>query len=375
MSFFSNARDWPNVPLIDIATLKRGYDLPVHCREEGDVPIYAANGQNGTHSEVKVGGPGVVTGRSGTIGKVHYVEEGYWPLNTALYVTDFNGNYPKWVYYMLQAFKLNRFSEGAGVPTLNRNLVHGEIIPLPPITEQKRIAAILDKADALRRKRQQAIDLADQFLRSVFLELFGDPVMNPMGWEIHSIGTQCTDIVDCVNRTAPIVDYVTPYKMIRTTNVRNSKLSLNNLRCVEKDIYEKWIRRLKPVKGDIIFTREAPAGEAAIVDTEELIFLGQRTMHFRPDIDKVTPEYLLFELMSSGVKTQIRKMHAGSTVTHLSVPECKRFDIRIPPIGIQRRFSEIYRKILINSKSNEHLFAEGNNLFSSLSQKAFAGEL
>ncbi|MEY8214813.1 MAG: restriction endonuclease subunit S, partial [Colwellia sp.] len=130
---------------------------------------------NGSHNQVKIKGPGVVTGRSGTIGKVHFVDCDYWPLNTSLYVTDFYGNDPKWVYYMLQAFKLERFVEGAGVPTLNRNLFHGELIPLPPVKEQKRIAAILDKADGIRRKRKQAIQLADDFLRSVFLDMFGGP--------------------------------------------------------------------------------------------------------------------------------------------------------------------------------------------------------
>lgn len=187
MSFFQNHSGWPLVPLKKIATLKRGYDLPVGARNEGAVPIYAANGKNGAHDEVKIKGPGVITGRSGTIGKVHYCEEGFWPLNTALYVMDFHGNHPRWVYYMLSAFKLERFSEGAGVPTLNRNLVHDELIPLPPLSEQKRIAAILDKADAIRRKRQQAIQLADDFLRAVFLDMFGDPVTNPKGWDVKPL--------------------------------------------------------------------------------------------------------------------------------------------------------------------------------------------
>lgn len=192
MSFFQNHSGWPLVPLKNIATLKRGYDLPVGMRNAGVVPIYAANGKNGAHDEVKIQGPGVITGRSGTIGKVHYCGEGFWPLNTALYVMDFHGNHPRWVYYMLSAFKLERFSEGAGVPTLNRNLVHDELIPLPPLPEQKRIAAILDKADAIRRKRQQAIQLADDFLRAVFLDMFGNPVTNPKGWPLkrfEEIGT------------------------------------------------------------------------------------------------------------------------------------------------------------------------------------------
>ena len=111
-------------PLGDVATLQRGFDLPVQARCEGPVTIFAANGPVGTHNVHKVGGPGVVTGRSGTLGKVHFVEDDYWPLNTALWVKDFHGNDPAWIYRLLTWMRLEQFMRGAGVPTLNRNLVH-----------------------------------------------------------------------------------------------------------------------------------------------------------------------------------------------------------------------------------------------------------
>ncbi|EHK9067580.1 restriction endonuclease subunit S [Vibrio vulnificus] len=375
MSFFQNHSSWPLVELKNIATLKRGYDLPTKLRVEGEVPIYAANGRNGTHDEVKIKGPGVITGRSGTIGKVHYTEDDYWPLNTALYVTNFHGNDPRWVYYMLSAFKLERYVEGAGVPTLNRNLVHDELIPLPPLDEQKRIAAILDKADAIRQKRKQAIALADEFLRSVFLEMFGDPVTNPKGWEVKEVSTVCTEIVDCVNRTAPTVDYETPYKMIRTTNVRDKKINLSETRYVEFETYKLWIRRLKPQKGDLIFTREAPAGEAGVIETDDFIFLGQRTMHFRPDQTLIHPVFLLHELTASGVKRQIVKLSAGSTVTHLSVPECKKFLIRVPSIAKQLPFVNLVRELDKKVNRSKESLLDSDSLFNALSQKAFSGQL
>ncbi len=375
MSFLGNVKGWPEKPLIEVAPLKRGYDLPVSKRTPGSVPIYAANGENGSHDEIKIEGPGVVTGRSGTIGKVHFVDGSYWPLNTSLYVTDFKGNDPKWVYYMLRAFHLERFVEGAGVPTLNRNLVHGEIIPVPPPEEQKRIAAILDKADAIRHKRQQAIELADQFLRSVFLDLFGDPVTNPNGWDVKEISGVCEEIVDCVNRTAPTVERETPFKMIRTTNVRHYTLNLSNLKSVEEDVFEKWVRRLRPQRGDVILTREAPAGEAALIDTDMDIFLGQRLMHYRPNTESMTADFMLYELMSAGVQRQIVKMHAGSTVVHLSVPECKKFLVRVPPIEKQREFLSIRRTALRALSRQVQKGEAGEQLFGSLSKKAFAGEL
>jgi type I restriction enzyme S subunit len=166
---------WVTRPLIEVATLQRGHDLPVQDRVAGSYPIFAANGPVGFHDIAKCAGPGVVTGRSGTIGKVHFVEGAYWPLNTSLYVTDFHGNDPKWVYYMLRSFGLERFSQGAGVPTLNRNLVHGEPIRVPPLPEQRRIAAILDQADALRTQRREALAQLNSLTQSIFIEMFGDP--------------------------------------------------------------------------------------------------------------------------------------------------------------------------------------------------------
>ena len=274
----------------------------------------------------------------------------------------------KFLFYYLSSLNIESAGYSRHFKFLKEN-----VVPVPPLDEQKRIAAILDKADAIRRKRQQAIQLADDFLRAVFLEMFGDPVTNPKGWEIRAIDELCLEIVDCVNRTAPTVDGPTPYKMIRTTNVRNYTLDTDNVRYVDEETYRSWVRRLTPEVGDIVFTREAPAGEAAVIRTNEKIFLGQRTMHFRPDHMIVSSEYLLFELMGSGVKSQINKMHAGSTVTHLSVPECKKFKIRVPPLELQMQFESIrdtflkVRKMVVD--------ASDTSLFESVSQKAFSGQL
>lgn len=247
--------------------------------------------------------------------------------------------------------------------------------PLPPLDEQRRIAAILDKADAIRRKRQESIRLTEEFLHSTFLEMFGDPVTNPKGWEIVSISDVCSEIVDCVNRTAPTVDFQTPYKMIRTTNVRNYSIDLSDVRFVEEHIYEQWTRRLLPKRGDIVFTREAPAGEAGIIETDEKVFLGQRTMHFRLDLSRTTSEYLLYELMGAGISRQIDGMSAGSTVKHLSVPECKEFKVRIPPIRIQQTFSTIVNRVKGAKEKQRSISEYSHQMFSSLTHCAFRGEL
>jgi type I restriction enzyme S subunit len=111
------------------------------------VPIFGSNGLLGFHDTSVAAGPGVITGRSGTIGKLFYTEKKYWPLNTSLYVKNFKGNLPKFVYYKLSGVGLEKFSTGTGVPTLNRNVAHKEVVTFPPLAEQKKIVAILSSVD------------------------------------------------------------------------------------------------------------------------------------------------------------------------------------------------------------------------------------
>lgn len=129
------------------AILHRGYDLPIQDRTSGSVPIVGSNGVVGYHDQSKVKGPGVVTGRSGSIGISSYVADDYWPLNTGLYVEDFHGNDPMYVYYFFQSFNFGQYAAGVSVPTLNRNLVHAVLISVPPIGEQIEIAHILKTID------------------------------------------------------------------------------------------------------------------------------------------------------------------------------------------------------------------------------------
>lgn len=137
---------WQTKKLVEVATLQRGFDLPTQSRVNGDIPLVTSSGINDTHNRSAVRGPGVATGRSGSIGNVFYIENDFWPLNTVLYVKDFHGNDPKFVFHLLKEFDLKRFASGSGVPTLNRNFVHDELVRVPPLPDQQRIAGILDEA-------------------------------------------------------------------------------------------------------------------------------------------------------------------------------------------------------------------------------------
>jgi type I restriction enzyme S subunit len=141
--------EWEVKRLDNFAPLQRGFDLPTPQIRPGDYPVVYSNGVLNHHAQFMVEAPGVVTGRSGTIGNVHFLEENFWPHNTSLWVTDFKGNHPKFVYYLLTSLGLRRFSTGSGVPTLNRNDVHEFRVSVPPSSaEQTAIAEVLSDMDA-----------------------------------------------------------------------------------------------------------------------------------------------------------------------------------------------------------------------------------
>ncbi|WP_278354579.1 restriction endonuclease subunit S, partial [Idiomarina abyssalis] len=164
--------------------------------------------------------------------------------------------------------------------------------------------------------------------------------MVPEGWERVLIKDACESIIDCVNKTAPTVDYETPFKMIRTTNVRNGRVNTKDVRYVTEDTYLQWVRRGRPKNGDIIFTREAPVGEVGILESAEGVFLGQRTMMYRAHPDFANNYYLFYFLSSSYCQKQIDDLSNGGTVAHMRVPDCSEILVNLPPILEQKKIAQ-----------------------------------
>jgi type I restriction enzyme S subunit len=171
--------EWNECKLGKVINLKRGYDLPKRSRMDGNVPIISSSGITGYHNEEKVKGPGIVTGRYGTIGSVFYLKENFWPLNTSLYVQDFKGNHIKFVYFLLRNFDFGLFSDKSAVPGINRNHVHEAQINLPILPEQQKIAdfltAVDDKINQLTRKKT----LMEQYKKGVMQKIFSQEIRFP----------------------------------------------------------------------------------------------------------------------------------------------------------------------------------------------------
>ncbi|HID31619.1 MAG TPA: restriction endonuclease subunit S, partial [Desulfobacterales bacterium] len=160
-------------------------------------------------------------------------------------------------------------------------------------------------------------------------------------WKRIPIVDLCETHVDCVNRTAPAVDGPTPFKMIRTTNVRNGFIDVNNVKYVDEPTYHRWTRRLVPIKNDVILTREAPLGNIGIVRSDDAIFLGQRLYHFRSDREKLNPYFLLYSLLADDLQGQIKGFGSGSTVEHMRLGDIPLLKVNAPSIETQKKIAAI----------------------------------
>lgn len=198
--------------------------------------------------------------------------------------------------------------------------------------------------------------------------------MVPKGWKRVPIKDVCESIIDCVNKTAPVVDYETPFKMIRTTNVRNGRVNTEDVRYVTEDTYLQWVRRGKPQVGDIIFTREAPVGEAGVLQDAEGIFLGQRTMMYRADTCLSDNYFLFYSLSSPFCQKQIEDFSNGGTVAHMRVPDCGEILINLPPFLEQKKIAQILSTWDKAISVTEKLLANSQQQKKALMQQLLTGQ-
>ena len=177
-------KDWCPTTIGEQMLLQRGFDITKKQQRPGNVPVVSSGGIKSYHSEAMVRGPGVVIGRKGSIGSVHYVEDDFWPHDTTLWVKDFKGNKPRFAYHFFSAMDLARFDSGAANPALNRNLIHPIAVTWPPKEQQEQLACWIDEvgsmagrlADMNRTKLTLLTELRQSILHKAFTgELTADP--------------------------------------------------------------------------------------------------------------------------------------------------------------------------------------------------------
>ncbi|GAB1260331.1 restriction endonuclease subunit S [Aurantivibrio plasticivorans] len=269
---------------------------------------------------------------------------------------------------------------GAKMPRVSMKVFWDHEIPLPPLTEQKRIAAILDKADAIRRKRQQAIQLADDFLRAVFLDMFGDPVTN--GWELTTVENMAFDQKGSM-RTGPFgsdlkhSEFVDDgVAVLGIDNAVKNRFAWDKKRYISHDKYEQ-LKRYTVKPGDVLITIMGTCGRCAVVPED--IPTAINTKHLcciTLDKEKCLPSFMhAYFLMHPISRRYLGQTVKGAIMDGLNMGMIKDMPIPKVPIHIQERYEKICNESLANISLQEISSVAVDEGFKSLSQKAFSGHL
>jgi type I restriction enzyme S subunit len=269
-----------------------------------------------------------------------------------------------------------KLAAGAVVKNLNIDLVRGVTVPLPPLLEQRRIADMLDKADAIRRKRKEAIALTEELLRSTFLDMFGDPVTNPKGWETCNLEDLCSSVVDCPHTTPTYSGTPRVHPCVRTSDLQYGFLDWSTTKYVDPAEYAQRIARLRPEPGDVLYSREGERfGIGALIPDGVEACLGQRMMLLRAEQTVASPAYVWGTLNSAAIYRQAVAEVGGSTSPHVNVKAIRRFRVCRPPLPMQAKYSEVYSRAVALRERHLGAVGEAGELFSSLVQRAFSGQL
>lgn len=329
--------DWEVTRLGDFAPLQRGFDLPTDKIVKGNYPVVYSNGILNYHHEYKVKGPGVVTGRSGTIGKVTYVESDYWPHNTSLWVTDFNNNDHRYVFYLYKYLDLSKFASGSGVPTLNRNDVHSYKIAVPPLPEQQRIVSVLSLWDTAIAKQTALIEQLTLRKRGLMQQLLtGKKRLKGFEGEWKEVrmqdlasfaggGTPSTKRSDFWEGTIP---------WISSSDLVEDCLTNNESRYITEEAIANSTTQLLPSKSILIVTR---VGVGKVAIAKHPICVSQDfTCLTKYDADTL---FLAYSLLLTMKKKKSQSQ--GTSIKGISTDEISKIKLLLPSIEEQKAIASV----------------------------------
>ena len=377
---------WTIGELGEFITLKRGYDLPQQKRKIGCVPIFSSSGISGTHDKAMVEAPGVITGRYGTIGQVFMANEDFWPLNTTLYVEDFHGNNPRFIYYFLKTLEWEKFTSASAVPGINRNTVHKEVVRLPDTATQEEIALLLKTFDDKIDVNEQINDNLQQQIRALCNAWLNDYVpfggVCPDDWEPTSL--------------ASIAKFISGYSY-KGTELQDSNIAMATIKNFDRkggfklDGYKEIVPSSKIKTGhhaelfDTLVAHTDLTQNAEVIGNAEpiLSFSGYDDIIFSMDVVRVIPDTLAISkfLIAAMLQTQQFKDHClgyvnGTTVLHLSKKALPEYLLRLPHDftilkPLDDAVSSMYQQMALNIEESVRLTA----LRDSLLTKLMSGEI
>ncbi|MGV7962712.1 restriction endonuclease subunit S [Photorhabdus tasmaniensis] len=352
----------------DLIMLKRGYDLPEKNRELGPYPVISSAGISGWHKEYKVEGPGVITGRYGTLGEMYYSEDKYWPHNTALYVQNFKGNDPKYIYYLLSCLGRIRTSDKSAVPGVNRNELHEMSVPaIDDLTTQIKTRELLEVIDlkiALNNRINTELEAMVKTLYDYWFVQFDFPDANgkpyktsggkmvyntvikreiPVGWVPGTLD----NLGQIVGGSTPSTNNPENFTLDGTAWITPNDLSNNQgykfISRGAQDVSEAGIKAASLKKypaGTVLLSSRAPIGYMAIAIDE--VTTNQGFKSFIPTKGYST-EYVYYSVKRS---IPIIEQHAsGSTFKEISSSVLKEINIILPEKTITNKFTKTVTNI------------------------------
>ena len=378
--------EWSLEMIGDLADIKYGKANP---KSSGGFPVVGSGGIYAwTHTPL-VAYPTLVIGRKGTAGSVQLFEHGCYPADTTFYLdwkTEVN---VRFLYFYLFANPLSGEHAKTTLPSLQRPDLENLAVPLPPLPEQRAIAHVLSKIQAAAEAQAAIAGRARELKRALMAKLFTEGVPSfhsgreplketeigvmPEGWEVAILNDVCLKIVDCPHTTPNFKS--SGILVIRNMNVRNGRLVLAPAFYTSEDEYQERIKRLEPQEGDVLFSREAPIGEACLVPPNTKLSLGQRMMLFRTNQSKLNSVFLVQSFYSPNVRPRMLALGTGVTAQHLNVGDVRRLKIPLPPIEEQREIARILQVADAKIASAERKRAGLEELFRAMLGQLMTGRV
>ena len=279
----------------------------------------------------------------------------------------------RYLYHCLQSKvpQLLAQAVGGAQPNINQGVIKKLKIPLPPLPEQRRIAAILDKADELRAKRRAALDKLDTLLQSIFIDMFGDPSDSP--YPIMTLKAVCQKITDGAHRRPTYVESGIPF--LRVTDIRNGNIDWDKTKKIPLHEHIELIKRCDPCKGDILYSKNGTIGVPRLIDWDQEFSIFVSLALLRPNPSVILGGYLESFLKTPFALRQAIKHTKSGTVSNLHLVEIRKVKLPVPPLEVQEKWLRLKRKIQIKRQTLLNAAEKLDSLFNSLQQRAFRGEL
>lgn len=375
---------WVEVPLGSAATLQRGFDLPKRLRRPGKVPIVSSSGVNDWHDQPQVSGPGVVTGRYGTIGKVYYREEDFWPLNTTLWVSDFHGNDERFIYYLLQTIDLLAHSGKSGVPGVNRNDLHAEVVGLPlSVKEQRAIVEALDDAGRLVGILERTISKKVALRHGMRQQLLTGRTRLPgfsEDWQEATLGDHVT-YVSTVALSRAQLDSESSVRYLHYGDIHTrTDVRLDAVFEVMPRASSKLLRNAGQLKvGDLVFAdaSEDPDGVGKSVEVVSVpdtgLVAGLHTIAARFDKHVLADGFKAYLQFVPSFRDQLLRLAAGTKVLATTRSSISGISLLLPDVEEQNAIANVLSDADAEIVKLQSRLAKARNIQHGMMQELLSG--